>query len=164
MLDDGREKQAVAEKKVRDRRERLERKAQLENRWEMLRWITEYIDQNKDRWDEEARERRKDQGETAAEWENRSKVEKIEILKELSKKETWEMPRMHRVMVEVDEPTQSVAQPSYKRDQLVEVDEPAQSVGQPSHQSDQVPRMPKIMVEVDEPTQSVPQPTARVAR
>lgn len=45
-------------KKAKEKRERLEEKSQLESKWEMLRWITQFIDRNNDRCEAKARERR----------------------------------------------------------------------------------------------------------
>ena len=34
-------------------------KAKLEDKWEMLRWISKFIDEHKDRWEKERIERKK---------------------------------------------------------------------------------------------------------
>ena len=94
MLEEGREKQAAAEKKAREKKERMEKKAKLENNWEMLRWITMFIEKNKDRWEEEAKERRNDQREKSADWVRKSKEEKILTLKVLSEVDKWEETRV----------------------------------------------------------------------
>ena len=66
---------------------------------------------------------------------------------------------MPKIMVEVDEPTQSAPQASCQSGKIVEMDEPNQSVAQHSHQSDQVDKiskqeMPDVPM-VEDPTQSV---------
>ena len=91
MMEEGREKQAIAEKKAREKRERIEKKSQLEKKWEMLRWITNYIDSQKDRWDEEAREVRSSRRtESLTDWEKKSREEKITTL---SDEEKWRKTR-----------------------------------------------------------------------
>ena len=55
-------------RKQEKKRERLERKSQPEIKWEMLRWITNYIDEHKDRWDEEDEERRNSKKENIRDW------------------------------------------------------------------------------------------------
>ena len=48
MIETGKEKQADTEKKNRVRKERLNKKSELEGTWEMLRWVTRFIDKNID--------------------------------------------------------------------------------------------------------------------
>ena len=60
MIEIGREKQADNEKKNRDRKDRLKKKSELEGTWEMLRWVTRFIDKNKDRWEDEKKERERE--------------------------------------------------------------------------------------------------------
>ena len=40
----------------------MEKKASLEEKWTRLRWVTEFIDENKDKWERWRREREKDVG------------------------------------------------------------------------------------------------------
>ena len=51
------------------------------------------MDKNKDRWEEEAKERRNDQREKSADWVRKSKEEKILTLKVLSEVDKWEITR-----------------------------------------------------------------------
>ena len=62
----------------------------MEKKWEMLRWITNYIDSQKDRWDEEAREVRSTRNESLSDWEKKSREEKITTL---SDEEKWRKTR-----------------------------------------------------------------------
>ena len=39
------------------RRDRIKKKRIMEERWELIRWITEYIDRNKEKWEREKLER-----------------------------------------------------------------------------------------------------------
>ena len=83
MIEIGKEKQAETEKKNRDRKERLKKKAELEGKWEMLRWVIEFIDDNKDRWERERREREREERETLQMWESKSREDQIDqIVKE----------------------------------------------------------------------------------
>ena len=91
MIEEGREKQATAEKKSRERKERKEKQGELEKKWEMLRWLTNFIDENKDSWDEVNREEKKMKS-VLTDWAEKSREEKIEIVKseeKLSEKEIW---------------------------------------------------------------------------
>ena len=101
MLEDGRKKQEETERKNRDRKIRVERKARLEAQWEMLRWIVDFIDENKDRWerDRKEREERSGQTETKATWSNKTREERKDILREdwkkseMTEKERWKKYR-----------------------------------------------------------------------
>ena len=73
------------EKKKKDAKlAKLEKKRKLEKHWEMLKWITEYIDKNTPNWQEQDRKREKEQPE---DWSKKSRQEKIDIIKEKEKKE-----------------------------------------------------------------------------
>ena len=48
----------------------------------MTRWISEYIDQNTERWKTEKQQRMKTEAERAEDWKKMKRFEKIEILKE----------------------------------------------------------------------------------
>ena len=41
------------QKAAKEKEDRIERKKRLEKKWEMLRWVVQYIDTNKDRWERE---------------------------------------------------------------------------------------------------------------
>ena len=51
LLEDGRVKQEEKERKEREKKARMEKKASLEEKWTRLRWVTEFIDENKDKWE-----------------------------------------------------------------------------------------------------------------
>jgi hypothetical protein len=65
-----------------ERLERREKKKQLERKWEMLRWVTDFLKENGERWRDEGNEREEEAKKKLADWERRSRLEKIEILKE----------------------------------------------------------------------------------
>ena len=91
MIEDGREKQALAERKTRERKERKERQGELEKKWEMLRWLTKFIDENRDSWDDISREERK-MKDVVANWAEKTREEKIGIItseEKLSEEEIW---------------------------------------------------------------------------
>ena len=78
MIEIGKEKQAETEKRNRDRKERLRKKSELESKWEMLRWVINFIDNNKDGWEKERKEREKVEMETIRMWEKKTREEKID--------------------------------------------------------------------------------------
>ena len=70
-------------KEKEEKKERLKKKEKLERQWEMLRWITSFIDEHKSKWDETDKERE----EKRKEWDKKSKDEKIIELKQVERKE-----------------------------------------------------------------------------
>ena len=73
------------EELLRTRQEKAERKAKqrtLENRWEMMRWITAYIDNNTERWDVERKERQEKENQ----WTKNGMDKEIVLLKKSSPK------------------------------------------------------------------------------
>ena len=82
LLEDGRKQQEESERKSRNRKIRIDKKAKMEEKWEMLRWITRFIDENKDRWERERIQREKSMKvETSSTWREKSRDEKIETVK-----------------------------------------------------------------------------------
>ena len=82
LLEDGRKLQEEKERKNRNRTIRLEKKAKLEEKWEMLRWISKFIEEHKDRWEKERIDREKaGRGETTTSWREKNREEKIEIIR-----------------------------------------------------------------------------------
>ena len=50
LLDENKKKQELILRNNQEKRERKERKKQLEEKWAMARWLTQYIDENTERW------------------------------------------------------------------------------------------------------------------
>ena len=72
-MEEGRKQQEESERKSRNRKIRMDKKAKMEEKWEMLRWITRFIDENKDRWERERIQREKSmKAETASTWREKS--------------------------------------------------------------------------------------------
>ena len=100
MIEKGKEKKAETEMRNRDRKGRLKKKSELESKWEMLRWVINFIDNNKDRWEKERKEREKVEMETIRMWEKKTREEKIdqivtEKIKETPSEESlWRKIRM----------------------------------------------------------------------
>ena len=57
LIEEGRQKQEESERKNKDRKIRLERKAKLEEQWKSLRWAVAFIDEDKERWERESKEK-----------------------------------------------------------------------------------------------------------
>ena len=63
------------------KRQRLEKQRVLEKKWEMLRWITTFIDENQEKWLKEGRERMDKREQELGEWDRTSRFNKIKFLK-----------------------------------------------------------------------------------
>ena len=75
-------KQEEILRKKQESRERKEKKRMLEERWAMIRWLTAYLDQNQERWNQERIERDKNEKQRAADWHKMRRFEKIRVIKE----------------------------------------------------------------------------------
>ena len=64
-----------------ERAERKEKKRVLERKWEMMRWVTEFLSETDEKWRRERKEREEENGRKLADWEKKSRLEKIAILK-----------------------------------------------------------------------------------
>ena len=71
----------------------MEKQKLLTEKWVLYRWITEYIDENNERWDRERTDRKETEEKRIAEWEKKNRFEKIrELKRKLREKKTTEMP------------------------------------------------------------------------
>ena len=63
--------------------EKIERKKRRQKHWDMMKWVVQFIDDNKERWDEMRRRKKEDrkQQELLEDWNKKTKEEKIEQLK-----------------------------------------------------------------------------------
>ena len=80
------EEQARQETERRTRKEKSQQKArkikQLQEKWAMYRWVNEYIDKNKNYWDNEKKKRDQARQNKLDEWDKNNRFEKIRILRE----------------------------------------------------------------------------------
>ena len=60
----------------------MEKKASIEEKWTRLRWVTEFIDENKEKWKRWRRERERDTGENLESWDNKDREKKIKEIRE----------------------------------------------------------------------------------
>ena len=74
----GWESKAVRE---REKKARMEKKTSLEEKWTRLRWVTDFIDENKDKWEMWRRETEKDTGENLESWDNKDREKKIQDIR-----------------------------------------------------------------------------------
>ena len=71
---------------MKEKERRLRKKKTLEEKWEMIRWSSDYINQNTEEWESFG-----DAAETTAiDWEKMRRMEKIKILKRKFEKKTRE--------------------------------------------------------------------------
>ena len=67
---------------VEEREEKLLKEVEIREKRLLLRWTTEYIEKNSERWEKEALVREQEQKRKLQEWEKKSRFEKIHFLKE----------------------------------------------------------------------------------
>ena len=67
---------------MKEREEKLRKEVEIEEKRALLRWTTEYIEKNSERWEKEALVREQEQKRKLQEWEKKSRFEKIHFLKE----------------------------------------------------------------------------------
>ena len=67
------------------RENRMEKHAMLKQRWETIRWITKYLDENEELWEIERMERELEHQKKIDEWEKAKRFERIKILKNKKK-------------------------------------------------------------------------------
>ena len=77
-------------KKENNKRRRLEQAEMLGKRWEMLRWLTEFLKENEEKWEKEKKAREEENRKKLDEWERLKRLEKIKILKRKWSKEKLE--------------------------------------------------------------------------
>ena len=65
-----------------EKRDKIIKKKMLEERWEMTKWITKYIDENEDRWAREKKEGEESVKKWQEDWARMTRREKIRIIKE----------------------------------------------------------------------------------
>ena len=76
------QQEALKTRRLEEKQDIKVKKKQLEEKWEMLKWVTTYPEKNQARWEREKEERRMEQEETLAAWEKRGRLDKVRILKE----------------------------------------------------------------------------------
>ena len=69
-------------KRQEDRRIQIENKKKKAERWEMAKWVHQFIKENTNKWEKEKIERLEERRKTLETWEKKSRLEKIATLKE----------------------------------------------------------------------------------
>ena len=67
---------------VKEREEKLLKEVEIREKRLLLRWTTEYIEKNSERWEKEALVREQEQKRKLQDWEKKNRFEKIHFLKE----------------------------------------------------------------------------------
>ena len=61
--------------------ERVRKQKKMKQHWEMLRWVTDFMEMNQMKWEEERIKKMEENGEEIRRWERMKRIEKIEKLK-----------------------------------------------------------------------------------
>ena len=83
-------KQEKMRRQEQEKRERLRVKTLLESRWEMARWITNYISENEETWRKEKLEREKNHQNWLMSWAKKSRFDKIREIREKSEEPKYQ--------------------------------------------------------------------------
>ena len=76
------------------RKERIDKKEKLEEKWAMYRWTVEYLAENTDRWEKERKDREKEKNDIIQEWDRKTRLEKVKTLKEKWRKKDQEQEQV----------------------------------------------------------------------
>ena len=82
LLQNNKRKQEEMLRKDQEVKSRKLKKRPIEERWAMTRWLTQYIDENSERWHKERQEREGNETRRAEEWRKMNRFEKIRIIRE----------------------------------------------------------------------------------
>ena len=72
----------VKKMEAEKRRDRTKKKRAMEERWELIRWITNYKDKNKEKWEREKLERDQERRTRLEEWDKSERFRKIAMIRE----------------------------------------------------------------------------------
>ena len=87
------------------RKEKIAKAENLQRRWAMYRWLTEYIDENSEKWEEQWMIREQEKHEEMERWEKLTRMEKIAKLKLKWAKKRDEKPEKepeNKIVIETD--------------------------------------------------------------
>ena len=82
LLLENKKRQEEILRKDQESKERKQKKKMLEERWVMASWISQYIDENSEKWKVEKQERQENEKKVAEEWKKLERFEKIRIIRE----------------------------------------------------------------------------------
>jgi hypothetical protein len=82
LLAERKQKQEEILRKEQEKKDRKIKQNTLYKRWEMMRWVTKYIDENSEKWEREKEKRDQNNQQRLQEWARLSRFEKIPQIKE----------------------------------------------------------------------------------
>ena len=84
--------------KEKERAEKRKKAEMLGKHWGMFRWVTQFLNENQEKWEQERKEREEKIMEEIKEWEKAKRFEKIERIKRLwrNKKEIGEKQKLEK--------------------------------------------------------------------
>ena len=83
-----RKKIRAKDRKERERKEKIDLENRIAQHWEMYKWVTTYIDENKESWEKERELKEIEAQKELREWEKMKRMEKIQHLKKKWQKES----------------------------------------------------------------------------
>ena len=77
-----RKKVAIKDKKEQEKKLQIEKQRIKSQHWEMLRWVTRFIQENQENWDKRKKEQEEESNKEINDWNKSKRMEKIKKLKE----------------------------------------------------------------------------------
>ena len=75
-------KQEQILRQEQERQDKKVKKKMLEERWEMTKWLTQYIDQNTEKWTRQKKEREENEKKWLQDWARMTRMEKIQPIRD----------------------------------------------------------------------------------
>ena len=119
------------------KKERIEKAKVLGKRWEMLRWLTNFLKENKEKWEVEKKEREEENRKILDDWERAKRFEKIRKLKERWDRKDHEKDKP----LPAENPCQKETWEVWRKKPLPE--KPSESTENPPNPSTSSPKMPR---------------------
>ena len=124
-LKEWRRKVKEKDRKESERKEKIEKQNKILEHWEMMKWITEYIKINQEKWDLERERKEIEARKEIDAWEKMKRKDKIKVLQEKWRKETVEQDNVARI-----EPDEKLVWKTWREKSLEKSLEKKQSGGQ----------------------------------
>ena len=80
--DEWRKKVKEKYRKEEEKKQQIEKQRRIQQHWEMLKWVTNYINENQDNWEQQRKQQQLEIEMELQQWDKLKRLEKIEKLKE----------------------------------------------------------------------------------
>ena len=132
--------QLIAERKIKqeqllrqeqEKQDKKVKKKMLEERWEMMKWLTRYIDENTDKWAIQKKEKEENEKKWLQDWARMTRLEKIQTIRDKQpNQQTLNVRLLPEKFKQPENPTKPTATPNQSN--LSQADREIPSVPLPS--------------------------------